>query len=280
MIYHILSIKNEVLSYKHHRRVSFGKNNKMRYVTIHQTGNTDRGANARAHANLQRSMGVNYGWHWQVDDKEAIKSFDHRWSIWHAGDGRGLGNTASVAIEICVNRDGNYNQAVENGAKLAAYLLLDLDLKITDLRQHHDWSGKDCPHEIRASKNGISWYDFVEKVKFYYNYLKGDPYKPEKKPKPEKTIDQIAHEVINGKYGNGKERVDKLTKLGYNYSEVQRRVNQLLHIGQTQIYHTVKKGDTLYGISRKYGVPVNTIARNNHIENINLIIDGTKLFIK
>ena len=41
-------------------------------------------------------------------------------------------------------------------------------------------------------------------------------------------LTQVAKDVINGKYGNGKERIDKLTKAGYNYKEVQRVVNSLL----------------------------------------------------
>lgn len=41
-------------------------------------------------------------------------------------------------------------------------------------------------------------------------------------------LTKVARDVINGKYGNGKERIDKLTKAGYNYKEVQRVVNSLL----------------------------------------------------
>lgn len=43
-----------------------------------------------------------------------------------------------------------------------------------------------------------------------------------------KDLTQVAKDVINGKYGNGKERIDKLTKAGYNYEEVQKVVNSLL----------------------------------------------------
>lgn len=41
-------------------------------------------------------------------------------------------------------------------------------------------------------------------------------------------LTQVAKDVIKGKYGNGKERIDNLTKAGYNYKEVQRVVNSLL----------------------------------------------------
>ncbi len=49
------------------------------------------------------------------------------------------------------------------------------------------------------------------------------------KPKPtKKSVNVIAHEVIQGKWGNGSTRKEKLTNAGYNYSEVQDRVNELL----------------------------------------------------
>lgn len=43
-----------------------------------------------------------------------------------------------------------------------------------------------------------------------------------------KSIDEIAREVIAGKWGNGNVRKQKLTAAGYDYSAVQKRVNQLL----------------------------------------------------
>lgn len=43
-----------------------------------------------------------------------------------------------------------------------------------------------------------------------------------------KSIDTIAREVIQGKYGNGATRQKNIEALGYNYREVQNRVNQLL----------------------------------------------------
>lgn len=43
-----------------------------------------------------------------------------------------------------------------------------------------------------------------------------------------KSVDTIAREVIAGKWGNGKDRKTRLTNAGYNYNEVQKRVNQLL----------------------------------------------------
>lgn len=43
-----------------------------------------------------------------------------------------------------------------------------------------------------------------------------------------KTIDELAREVIDGKWGSGDDRKKRLTNAGYNYSEVQAKVNQIL----------------------------------------------------
>jgi hypothetical protein len=43
-----------------------------------------------------------------------------------------------------------------------------------------------------------------------------------------KSIDEVAKDVINGNYGNQPERQKRLEAEGYNYREVQNRVNQLL----------------------------------------------------
>lgn len=43
-----------------------------------------------------------------------------------------------------------------------------------------------------------------------------------------KTVAELAKEVIDGKWGNGDERKKRLTEAGYNYSEVQAKVNEML----------------------------------------------------
>ena len=173
-------------------RVSFGRGNPRNYLTIHQTGNTDPRSNAKAHHSLQARGGVGYGWHWQVDDEMAIQTHSHDFKIWHAGDGRGEGNTQSISIEICVNSDGNYKKSVENGAKLAAMILKEENIDISRMVQHNYWSGKDCPHEIRYGKDGITWTDFVNKVK---NYLEDD------EEVKEEYMERIQERyMINGNY--------------------------------------------------------------------------------
>ena len=42
------------------------------------------------------------------------------------------------------------------------------------------------------------------------------------------SVDEIAKEVIQGRWGNGSERKEKLTAAGYDYATVQKRVNEML----------------------------------------------------
>lgn len=44
----------------------------------------------------------------------------------------------------------------------------------------------------------------------------------------EKSVETLAKEVISGKWGNGSERKERLTKAGYDYRKVQDKVNEML----------------------------------------------------
>ena len=48
------------------------------------------------------------------------------------------------------------------------------------------------------------------------------------KPVYAKTADEIAREVISGKWGNGAERKRRLTQAGYDFMIIQKRVNEIL----------------------------------------------------
>lgn len=92
-------------------------------------------------------------------------------------------------------------------------------------------------------------------------------------------IEQMARDVIAGKYGNGQERKDKL---GNIYDQVQARVNEIL-LGKKvsqEIIYIVKSGDTLSEIAQKFNTTYQKIAKDNNIANPNLIFPNQKLVIK
>ena len=93
------------------------------------------------------------------------------------------------------------------------------------------------------------------------------------------SLTEIANKVIRGDYGNGEERKQKLESEGYNYEEVQNKVNELMGVNST-VQYTVQSGDTLSEIAVKYGTTVDNLVKLNNIKNKNLIYVGQVLKIK
>ena len=108
-------------------------------------------------------------------------------------------------------------------------------------------------------------------------YAGGKPSTSTSTSKPlEKSVEELAKEVIAGKYGNGDARKKAL---GDRYDEVQARVNEILGVGKAE-YYTVVSGDNLTKIAKKYGTTVNQLVSWNNISNPNLIYPGQKLRVK
>src|SRR5690625_959705 len=191
----------------------YGYNNKKKYITIHETANTSKGADAATHGRLQQN-GFSASWHYTVDDKQAVQSFPHSAQCWHAGDGKGNGNLNSIGIEICVNSDGDFKKAVKNAAELVKKIMSDEGISIGNVVQHNHWSGKNCPTNLRNGSKGINWNGFIDLIKG--KEFAGAP-KQKVKSTPGKTISQMADEVIAGKHGSG--HANRRKSLGISQSE-------------------------------------------------------------
>ena len=93
---------------------------------------------------------------------------------------------------------------------------------------------------------------------------------------PEKTVTQVAQEVIAGLWSVWPFRKAKLEAAGYNYAEVQAEVNRLMRSCTT---YTVKRGDTLSKIANMYKTTVAKLVKDNGIKNPDLIRVGQKIKI-
>ena len=72
--------------------------------------------------------------------------------------------------------------------------------------------------------------------------------------KQKKSVDELAHEVLDGKWGNGDERKKRLTDAGYDYYSVQKRVNEILYTPKKsvdELAREVVRGDWGNGEERK-----------------------------
>ena len=140
------------------RQIKAKGTNRRRYIVIHETANTSRGANANAHARLQAGGNSrSASWHYQVDDKEIVQSYNDTVRCWHAGSSSYA--LDGISIEICVNRDGSYAKAVKNAQKLVKYLRKKHGIPWDRIISHKFITGKNCPTKMLA---GNAWDAFVK----------------------------------------------------------------------------------------------------------------------
>ena len=131
------------------------------YITIHSTGNPSSTARNERGWLTNPGNKVTASWHIVVDEKEAIEAIPLNEVAWHAGDGNGQGNRASIGIEIC--ESGNRTKTLENAVKLVARLLKERGWGTDRLKRHYDWSGKICPR-ILSGSNWAGWEKFKQDV--------------------------------------------------------------------------------------------------------------------
>lgn len=130
------------------------------YITVHNTANDASAANEIAYHNRNNNQ-VSY--HVAIDDKEVIQCISFNRNAWHAGDDNGTGNRKSIGIEICYSKSGGarYVAAEENAVQYIAKLLKQYGWGIDRVKQHYNWSGKNCPHRIRSEGR---WNDFLNRI--------------------------------------------------------------------------------------------------------------------
>lgn len=99
-----------------------------------------------------------------------------------------------------------------------------------------------------------------------------------------KTNEEIAFEVINGDWGEGKELKQALKEAGYDYKAIQDIVNEKLGIKKsstpTSQYYIIRWGDTLTSIAKKYDTTVEKLCELNGISDPNLIFAGNQLKVR
>ena len=136
----------------------------IRTVVIHETANTAKGTDSENHSRylLNEARNTKISWHYTVDDHQIYHHLPDMEVGYHAGTAEG--NQEGIGVEICINEDGDFEKSLDNAAQLTAYLVDQYHLSLNDVVQHHDYSGKDCPHQIREQGR---WDAFLKMVKQY-----------------------------------------------------------------------------------------------------------------
>lgn len=184
-----------------------------KFITIHNTANDAPAVNEARYHNSNSSL---VSFHYAVDDKEIIQVVPTDRTAWHCGDGRGDGNMKSIGVEICYSKSGGarYTKAEDNAVELTAYLLNKFNLPISAVKQHNHWSGKNCPHRIRANGTWDSFLSRVEKALIVLNGKNGTNV-----PIPEKAHFRIKSGAFNTKKEaeNAKAKVAQNNLANINY---------------------------------------------------------------
>ena len=234
-------------------------------IVVHNTANDASAKNEIAYM-IRNDYEVSF--HYAVDDVEVVQGIPENRNAWHSGDGsKGKGNREGIAIEICYSKSGGdkFIKAEQNAVELIVDILKRYGWGIDKVTKHQDYNKKYCPHrtldmgwdrfikmidaklnpvvvlksvsevaqEVLQGKwgNGATRKKKLTEAGYDYNTVQaevnrlvnGQTVTPAKK-----SNEEIAKEVIQGKWGNGSARKQNLVAAGYDYSAIQKIVNKLL----------------------------------------------------
>ena len=172
---------------------------------------------------------------------------------YHTGDW--WSNCRSIGYEVCEsmkvsdeeflqNEDMTLMQATED------LIYYGLPINTQTVRLHHEFVPTTCPHrsmELHGNSTDSVKEYFVNRMRYFatlgntveemLGQVSEEPTVQETVTEKQtqspsggdKSVDEIAQEVLQGVWGNGQERYDNLTNAGYNAQSVQDKVNSILN---------------------------------------------------
>ena len=166
---------------------------------------------------------------------------------YHTGDW--WSNCRSIGYEVCESlkvSDENFldNEDVALAQATEDLLFYGLPINADTVRLHHEFVPTTCPHRSMELHGGttesVKAY-FVERMQYFSTLgdkawvillkLGKHGKKFQQKTVVSKAGDRallVSHMVIEGEFGNGEERVKRLTEAGYDATEVQEEVNRIM----------------------------------------------------
>lgn len=175
---------------------------------------------------------------------------------YHTGDW--WSNCRSIGYEVCEslkvsdeeflqNEDVTLMQATED------LIYYGLPINTSTVRLHHEFVPTTCPHrsmELHGNSTESVKNYFVSRMRYFatlgntveemLGQVSEEPTVQETVTEKQtqspsggdKSVEEVAQEVIQGLWGNGQERFDNLTNAGYDAQAVQDKVNSILNGGQ------------------------------------------------
>lgn len=239
-------------------------------------------------------------WHYSVDQYRVVQHLPDNEQAEHA-DFNGPGNNKSLAIEMCENKGNSRAKTLDRTAKLTAWLMYEHNIPLRRVVPHYHWrrkglsvEHKNCPNFLMDHGHpGAKWQAYLAKINKYYKSISSGS--PAVAPKPTSAHRAVAAAPRPTPTPTTKAVASKPSTATKSHSPAARSLPSGVTRPSTKPrtvstktkatpsrsssrYHTVKSGDTLYALSRKYKVSVSSIQRANSLSST-VIRDGKKLRI-
>ena len=188
-----------------------GKGNKKKneYIVIHYVGAV---STAKNNADYFKSKNRGSSAHYFVDEKEIYRVVKDSDSSWHCGANKyycGARNTNSIGIEMCCYLNNGKldikEETIQHTVALTKMLMKQYSIPLDRVVRHYDVTHKNCPAPFVEDDH--RWVDFKNRLSSFANSCE----------KVSKTNEEIAREVIAGKWGVGVVRKKRLEQAGYDY---------------------------------------------------------------
>lgn len=206
------------------RNYTRGNNRSIKYIVVHYVGAV---STAKNNSDYFKSIYRGASAHYFVDDNDIYRVVRDEDIAWHCGTtGKyysNCRNSNSIGIEMCCYNNNGILDISENivnrTIELVKELMAKYKIPAENVIRHYDITHKCCPAPF--VNNPSRWNDFK-------NRLGGTVSNTPSSNNGNKSNEEIANEVIAGKWGNGDARKSALQNAGYDYNTIQSIVNQKL----------------------------------------------------
>ena len=201
-------------------------NRKIEYLVLHYTGNlTDTAENnAKYFYGAYRGASA----HYFVGTKYVYQVVEDKDAAWAVGVNYGSNNLYgkctnynSISIEMCSKNGVIPSATFNNTVTLTKKLMQKYNIQASHVVRHWDVCSKRCP-------GWDGWLPPKEDLWKKFKKQIGSASTSKTETTAKKSVQAMAIEVLQGKWGNGADRKKKLEDAGYNYADVQREVNKLV----------------------------------------------------
>lgn len=206
-----------------------GNNRKIKYIVIHYVGATGGAeANCKYFEKVYRAASAHYFVGHSGEVWQCVEDANISWGVGALKyKHKECRNANCINIEMCCKKANGkwyFEQATINSTvELVKELMKKYNIPQANILRHFDITGKTCPEPyVREPQE----WDKFKALLVSSPTPQPQPAKPTKPAK--KSNEEIAKEVIKGKWGNGNARRKALTAAGYDYKTIQALVNKML----------------------------------------------------